>query len=136
MFGIGFPELLLIMALALIVIGPKRLPDIARALGRGFTEFKRATDELKTSFNEEVRQADIRDEILGKGKMTPPDPSYDPYQEANDEKISADDLPPGVVDKDGPPPVMRVNRDQPDDGTAETAADKTTAEDDENRNDG
>ena len=47
MFGIGFPELLLIFALALIVIGPKKLPDIARALGRGFTEFKRATDDLK-----------------------------------------------------------------------------------------
>jgi TatA/E family protein of Tat protein translocase len=43
MFGIGFPELLLIMAIALIVLGPKRLPDLARALGRGFSEFKRAT---------------------------------------------------------------------------------------------
>ena len=72
MFGIGFPELLLILALALIVIGPKRLPDIARALGRGFTEFKRATDDLKSSFNEEVRHADIRDQILGKGKLSPP----------------------------------------------------------------
>ncbi|MDH3960888.1 MAG: twin-arginine translocase TatA/TatE family subunit, partial [Desulfuromonadales bacterium] len=35
MFGIGFPELLMIMAIALIVLGPKRLPDIAKALGRG-----------------------------------------------------------------------------------------------------
>ena len=38
MFGIGMPELLLILALALIVIGPKKLPDIARALGRGLAE--------------------------------------------------------------------------------------------------
>lgn len=124
MFGIGFPELLLIMALALIVIGPKRLPDIARALGRGFSEFKKATDELKTSFNEEVRQADIRDEILGKGKLTPPDLSYDPYQNANsDPAIKPEDLPPGVVDADGPPPVVTVNTAKPD----EAAADKETS---------
>lgn len=47
MFGIGMPELLLILALALIVLGPKRLPEIARALGKGMSEFRRATDELK-----------------------------------------------------------------------------------------
>lgn len=114
MFGIGFPELLLILALALIVIGPKRLPDIARALGRGFSEFKRATDELKTSFNEEIRQADIRDQVLGKGKMTPPDPSYDPYQNANDDQPGkTEDLPPGVIDKEGVPPIVEVVRDEP-----------------------
>jgi len=111
MFGIGFPELLLIFGLALVVIGPKRLPDIARALGRGFTEFKRATDELKSSFNEEVRQADIRDQLLGKGKMTPPDASYDPYQNAND------DLPGGVVNKAGAPPIVEVKPSPADDAT-------------------
>jgi len=111
MFGIGFPELLLILALALVVIGPKRLPDIARALGRGFTEFKKATDDLKTSFNDEVRQADIRDQILGKGKMTPPDPSYDPYQDANNNaEPSGDNLPPGVINKEGAPPIVEVNK--------------------------
>ena len=111
MFGIGFPELLLILALALVVIGPKRLPDIARALGRGFTEFKKATDELKTSFSDEVRQADIRDQILGKGKMTPPDPSYDPYQNANnDAEPAGDDLPPGVINKEGAPPIVEVSK--------------------------
>jgi Tat protein translocase TatB subunit len=47
MFGIGMPELVLILAVALIVLGPKRLPEIARALGKGLAEFRRATDELK-----------------------------------------------------------------------------------------
>jgi Tat protein translocase TatB subunit len=125
MFGIGFPELLLILALALVVIGPKRLPDIARALGRGFTEFKRATDELKTTFNDEVRQADIRDQILDKGKMTPPDPSYDPYHNANN------DLPDGVVNKAGEPPI--VERDKAPAAEPPTAADASDEEKSDDR---
>ena len=59
MFGIGFPELLLILAIALVVIGPKRLPDIARALGRGLSEFKKATDELKQTIHEETESTHI-----------------------------------------------------------------------------
>jgi TatA/E family protein of Tat protein translocase len=51
MFGIGMPELLLILVVALIVIGPKKLPDIAKALGKGLAEFKRAADEIKTAVN-------------------------------------------------------------------------------------
>lgn len=76
MFGIGFPELLLVMALALVVIGPKRLPDIARALGRGFTEFKRATEDLKTTFQEEVRTTEIKEQLIKEGKILA---SHNPY---------------------------------------------------------
>ena len=47
MFGIGFPELIIIMVLALIVLGPSKLPDIARALGKGIAEFRKATQEMK-----------------------------------------------------------------------------------------
>ena len=49
MFGIGMPEMLLILAIALIVIGPKKLPDLAKSLGRALGEFKKATGELKDS---------------------------------------------------------------------------------------
>ena len=49
MFGIGMPELLLILAIALIVIGPKKLPDLAKSLGRAMREFKRATSDFKES---------------------------------------------------------------------------------------
>lgn len=55
MFGIGMSEMILIAALALIVIGPKKLPGLARSLGRGFAEFKRATNELKSTFEMEMK---------------------------------------------------------------------------------
>jgi TatA/E family protein of Tat protein translocase len=58
MFGIGMPELLLILAVALIVLGPKKLPELARALGKGMAEFRRATDELKEEFRQMEHDVD------------------------------------------------------------------------------
>jgi len=60
MFGIGMPEMLLILAIALIVIGPKKLPDLAKSLGRAFAEFKRATSELKESFEIDSELKEIK----------------------------------------------------------------------------
>ncbi|MBW2603049.1 MAG: twin-arginine translocase subunit TatB [Deltaproteobacteria bacterium] len=60
MFGIGMPEMLLIFAIALIVIGPKKLPDLAKSLGRAFAEFKRATSELKESLEIDSELKDIK----------------------------------------------------------------------------
>jgi sec-independent protein translocase protein TatB len=51
MFGISIPEVLLILAIALIVLGPKKLPELAKSLGRGIAEFKKATNEIKESIN-------------------------------------------------------------------------------------
>jgi TatA/E family protein of Tat protein translocase len=58
MFGIGMPELLLILAVALIVLGPKKLPELARALGKGMAEFRRATDELRDEFRQLERDVE------------------------------------------------------------------------------
>ena len=55
MFGIGFPELVVILLLALIVLGPQRLPGLARSLGRGFAALKQAADEAQTHIREELR---------------------------------------------------------------------------------
>ena len=49
MFGMGMPEILLILAIALIILGPKKLPEIAKSLGRGIAEFKKATRDFKQS---------------------------------------------------------------------------------------
>lgn len=56
MFGIGFPELILIMAVALIVVGPDKLPELAKSLGKGIVELKKAASSLKESFNEEEEE--------------------------------------------------------------------------------
>jgi TatA/E family protein of Tat protein translocase len=58
MFGIGVPEMIMIAAIALIVIGPKKLPDLARSLGRALGEFKKATRELKDSlsFDDDLKE--------------------------------------------------------------------------------
>ena len=58
MFGIGMPELLLILALALIVLGPKKLPELAKTLGKGLAEFRRATDEIKDEFRQMEQEID------------------------------------------------------------------------------
>lgn len=51
MFGMGMPEILLILAIALIVIGPKKLPDLAKSMGKAFGEFKRATQDFKQALD-------------------------------------------------------------------------------------
>lgn len=61
MFGLGMPEILLILAIALIVIGPKKLPDLAKTLGRAMGEFKKSAQDFKRSIDIETTVKDIKD---------------------------------------------------------------------------
>ena len=58
MFGLGFGEILIILVLALILLGPQRLPDVAKQLGRGLRDFKKATDDLRGQFERELYTED------------------------------------------------------------------------------
>jgi TatA/E family protein of Tat protein translocase len=62
MFGsLGFPELLMIFVVALIVFGPRKLPELGRTLGKALGEFKKATDELKNTIEKEVRVEELKE---------------------------------------------------------------------------
>ena len=54
MFGIGFQEIIVVLIIALLVIGPRKLPDLAKSLGKAFREFKNATDDIKQNFDLEL----------------------------------------------------------------------------------
>ncbi|HTY41536.1 MAG TPA: TatA/E family twin arginine-targeting protein translocase [Thermoanaerobaculia bacterium] len=57
MFGsIGMPELILIFVVALLVFGPKKLPELGKSLGRGLAEFKKASEDLKKTIEDEIEQ--------------------------------------------------------------------------------
>lgn len=71
MFGsIGMPELILIFIVALLVFGPKKLPELGKSLGKGLAEFKKASEDLKRTIEDEIEQGKheaeaVRKEVVG-----------------------------------------------------------------------
>ncbi|HYX20104.1 MAG TPA: twin-arginine translocase TatA/TatE family subunit [Thermoanaerobaculia bacterium] len=70
MFGsVGMPELILIFVVALLVFGPKKLPELGKSLGRGLAEFKKASEDLKKTIEDEIEQgkkeaADVKQNVV------------------------------------------------------------------------
>jgi TatA/E family protein of Tat protein translocase len=57
---LGFPELIIIFVVALIVFGPRKLPELGRSLGKGLAEFKRTSNELRHTLDDEIREEERR----------------------------------------------------------------------------
>jgi len=68
--NLGFSEMLFLFFLALLIFGPKKLPEIGRQIGRGLAEFKRASNEFRTQIEDEVRKLDLTEE--GGDSISPP----------------------------------------------------------------
>jgi TatA/E family protein of Tat protein translocase len=116
MFGIGMPEMILILAIALIVIGPKKLPDLAKSLGRAMNEFKKATREIKDSMDidddlQEVKKSfddlnkDVKEAVsvnpLKSAKAEPP------VEEKAQDKTASPEAPPEAPAAEHPEEPLR-----------------------------
>jgi len=65
MFGIGMPELMVIAVIALLVVGPKKLPEIAKALGKGLSEFRKVTDSATETIKETLKTDELKKDLDG-----------------------------------------------------------------------
>lgn len=74
--SIGMPELIIILTLALIIFGPRKLPELGRSLGKSLGEFKRASNELRNTLDEEIRIEEQRSaqRTAAPAQPAPPDP--------------------------------------------------------------
>ena len=73
MFGsIGMPELIIILVIALIIFGPRKLPELGRSLGRSINEFKKASNELRSTLEDEIRVEEQHDRTTAAAPATPP----------------------------------------------------------------
>jgi sec-independent protein translocase protein TatA len=84
---IGMPELVIIMVIALIIFGPRKLPELGRSIGRSLNEFKKASNELRSTLDEEIRveeqRSAERQKPPGAATSTPGDEAGIPRQTGN-----------------------------------------------------
>ena len=120
MFGIGFQEMLIILVVVLIFFGPKRLPDLAKSLGKGIAEFKKASEEVRKGIEEAVKEESVAEtpkppedlssygKAPGSGDGTEKAPRGEPGAEPIVEAVapaSTDGTGPGPSPKDSVPPA-------------------------------
>lgn len=87
MFGFGMPQILIILAIALIIFGPQKLPELARTLGKALADFKRATNDFKASIEEETRAQEEHEAARKAAESVKVDPPETDEQAEPGEKV-------------------------------------------------
>jgi sec-independent protein translocase protein TatA len=78
MFGsIGMPELIIILVIALIIFGPRKLPELGKSLGRSLNEFKRASQDLQNTLEQEIKLEEQKDQTKARQEQADTAPSTD-----------------------------------------------------------
>jgi len=104
MFGIGVQELAIIFVVALLIFGPKRLPEFARSLGKGLAEFRRASSDLRQSFSLDMDPPDLS----SRNTSAPSGDQFDPRTSETEP-----DPPPQAVDAVSPNPDPEATSEAP-----------------------
>jgi TatA/E family protein of Tat protein translocase len=88
--GLGMPEVLLILVIALVVFGPRKLPELGKSLGHAMSQFRRASEDFKRTWEQEVEIEKVRksDTASGSESNYGYNESYDPYNSYSDESNS------------------------------------------------
>ena len=118
MFGIGGQELILILVVALLVFGPKRLPSLARSLGRGLAEFRRASSDLRHSLSQEPAPENPPKPSPAERIAAPAQPAQAGAPEPQTEPAPAADAPESKPD---PAPAAGAPESKPDPAPAADA---------------
>lgn len=101
--NLGFPEIMMIMLLALLLFGPKKIPEIGRTLGKGLREFKRSTSGFMDSINQDMKEMDAKPTPQAKQMPAEPKPTASlapPEREAPEDVHEAEI----VIDLEGDKP--------------------------------
>lgn len=111
MFGIGMPELLIILVIALLVVGPKKLPDLAKTFGKGLAELRKATEGATETLKETLRVDELKQDVenikesfLSDRSHDAADPPFPPSPPNVAEGDKADSHPHDAAAKDSPTP--------------------------------
>ncbi len=109
MFGIGLPELIVILGIALIVVGPERLPEMAKSLAKGINELKKTAAALKETMDEELKKEEESDTPHQNLNTAPPEfpginppPAQSDDPEAKPEAAASDAVPPPAAEPVAP----------------------------------